>query len=146
MKIGGYCNREVITAEQDISVLEAAKLMRSSHVGCLVIVNENNQPVGIVTDRDIVVEVIAEELSVDSVSIKDFMAGSPAVVREDDDINTALLIMEKHGVRRIPVLNDNTQLVGILALDDILKEITRMLGSVISSYYREFSNEKTSRK
>ena len=146
MKIGGYCNHEVITAEQDISVLEAAKLMRSSHVGCLVIVNDDNQPVGIVTDRDIVVEVIAEELSVDSVSIKDFMAGTPAIVREDDDISTALLIMEKHGVRRIPVVDENSKLAGILALDDILKEITRMLGSVISSYYREISNEKTSRK
>jgi CBS domain-containing protein len=146
MKIGGFCNREVITADQDISVIEAAKLMRSSHVGCLVIVNDNNQPVGIVTDRDIIVEVIAEELSVDSVSIKDFMAGSPAVIREDDDINTALLIMEKHGVRRIPVVNENTQLIGILSLDEILKEISGMLDSVISSYYRELSNEKTSRK
>ena len=146
MKIGGYCNREVITAEPDISVLEAAKLMRSNHVGCLVIVNDEKQPVGIVTDRDIVMEVIAEELPLDSISIKDFMATPPAVVREDGDIHNALLIIEKHGVRRIPVVNKNNVLIGIIALDDILKEITRMLESVISSYHSELIHEKMSRK
>ena len=76
LNIGKYCTHNVITIDKDGNIIEAARLMREHHVGCLVVVstdNDGERPVGILTDRDIVVEVLGEEVSLDSVTVEDVM-------------------------------------------------------------------------
>ena len=144
MNAGNFCTREVVTAKDSFSVLEAARLMRRHHVGCLIVTADDNgsRPVGILTDRDIVIEVLAEEVPLDSVAVKDIMSYSPVIAREDDDILTALRLMEERGVRRIPVTNSRDELTGILSTDDIIKVLHQGLGNILSICNREFAQER----
>lgn len=146
MNAGDFCTREVITTTEDCSVLEAARLMRRHHVGCLVVVAEQNggrrRPIGILTDRDIVIEVLAEEVPLDTIAVKDIMSYSPVIAREHDDILTALKLMEERGVRRIPVTRDGDDLAGILSTDDITRMLHIALGNIISICNREFAQER----
>lgn len=80
MPIGEICNREVVIVRKEDSILEAAKLMREYHVGDVVVVDDREGrviPLGILTDRDIVVELIAKEVPLDSVSVQDVMSEGP---------------------------------------------------------------------
>lgn len=123
MPIGEICNREVVIAEKSLAVAEAAQLMRSHHVGDLVVVEERagrRHPVGIVTDRDIVVEIVAAGVNPDALKVGDIMGPEVATVRESEGLFEALRYMRDKGVRRMPVVDSAGALVGILTLDDLL--------------------------
>lgn len=135
MNIGKYCTRNIITADKETSIVEAAKLMRQHHVGSLVVVSrdtDGDRPIGILTDRDIVVEVLAEEVAVDSVTIEDVMTRSPVTAREDEDIFTTMETMRAKGIRRIPVTDSLGLLAGILSSDDLLGVIYEEMGNMVS--------------
>ena len=122
MKAGELCNRNVITAEPDMSIQQAAGLMRDHHVGCLIVVRENEariEPVGIVTDRDIVVELIAKGISTDEVTVGDIMSFALLKVCEDDTVFESAQRMRCRGVRRVPVITNNGALAGILRRLDV---------------------------
>ena len=144
MNIGKYCTRNVITAHKENSIMEAADLMRRHHIGVLVIV-DGNRPTGILTDRDIVMEVIAEEIPLDSVAIEDVMTRSPVTGREDDDIFTTMEMMRKKGIRRLPVTDSLGLLVGIVTTDDLLQVIYEEMGNIISLITREQVQEQKNR-
>lgn len=130
MKIGDICNRVVISITEDEPVRRAAELMRRHHVGTLVVTrfdNENTVPIGIVTDRDIVIEVIAEGVDPDDITVGDIMSDMVILACEDDGVSDTLEIMRKHRIRRIPVVNKRDALVGVLALDDLLQLIAANL-------------------
>ncbi|WP_324781085.1 CBS domain-containing protein [Thiobacillus sedimenti] len=123
MPIGEICNREVVIAETSLPVTEAAQLMRAHHVGDLVVVEERagrRHPVGIVTDRDIVVEVVAAGVNPEALKVGDIMGSDVATVREGEGLFEALRYMRDKGVRRMPVVDAAGGLVGILTLDDLL--------------------------
>ena len=123
MPVGEICNREVVIAEKSMPVTEAACLMRNHHVGDLVVVDQHEgrrQPVGIVTDRDIVVEVVAAGVNPDALKVGDIMGPDVATVRESEGLYEALRYMRDKGVRRMPVVDSAGGLVGILTLDDLL--------------------------
>ncbi|MBW8328352.1 MAG: CBS domain-containing protein [Thiobacillus sp.] len=123
MPIGEICNREVVIAEKTLPVIEAARLMRTHHVGDLVVVEQREgrrHPVGIVTDRDIVVEVVAAGVNPDTLKVGDIMGSEVATVRESEGLFEALRYMRDKGVRRMPVVDPAGGLVGILTLDDLL--------------------------
>ena len=104
MSIGTICNREVIIAEGTTSIKELANLMRKNHVGNLVIIGERNGipiPIGIVTDRDIVIELIAKNIDLDSVSARDIMSTKIVIVRENDEVIDTIKQMRLKGVRRM---------------------------------------------
>ena len=85
MSVGEICNREVIIVHRDETVQEAAKLMRQHHVGDVVVVDDRNGvrvPVGIVTDRDVVVEIVATELDQATMTVGDIMAQELFTVKE----------------------------------------------------------------
>ena len=89
MNAGELCNREVVTTGRDTGITEAAKLMRDHHVGSLVVVEEKDgrpEPVGILTDRDIVMEVIAEDVGVADVAVGDVMSYALLKVNEKDTV------------------------------------------------------------
>jgi CBS domain-containing protein len=123
MPISEFCNREVVFATREMSIPEAAQLMRRHHVGDLVVVNEvdgKRVPVGIVTDRDIVIEIIARSLDLDDFSVGDIMSPQLVSVQEKEGIFETIRLMRTKGIRRIPVVNQEGGLEGIVSVDDIL--------------------------
>ena len=135
MKVGEACNREVVIVDRKATIADAAKLMRTCHVGDLVVVEARpigRIPVGILTDRDIVVELIAKEVDFQSVSIEDCMTFNLLQAREEDDLQEILERMRARGVRRIPVVSDNGVLQGILTLDDIIEVIGEQVSNLVT--------------
>jgi CBS domain-containing protein len=121
--IGEFCNRSVVVAERNCSVLDASRLMRQHHVGALVIVVSDagmSKPVGLVTDRDLVVEVIAAHLDPAVVLIGDIMVEPLCLVREQEGVFETMRLMREHGVRRVPVVDGRGGLQGIIAIDDLI--------------------------
>lgn len=147
MPISEICNREVVIAERRNSVLEAAKLMRQHHVGDVLIVERNgaNVPVGIVTDRDLVVEIMAAGLNPETIYVEDVMVPELATVKESAGIVEALQYMRRKGVRRLPVVDDGGSLTGIVTLDDLLELLSEELLELAKLVKHERKNEAVSR-
>ena len=133
MNVGTVCTRLVVTCSPVISALDAATLMREYHVGDLVVVEDRGgtlYPVGIVTDRDLVVEVMAKELDPESVKAGDLMSRELTTLDEDADLQTAIALMRDAQVRRIPVVSPSGGLVGIVTQDDVANGLSVQLGDL----------------
>ena len=149
MNAGELCNREVVFAYRDTRLVEAARLMREHHVGSLVVVVDRlseRVPVGILTDRDIVVAVVAKALDPRALTVGDVMAGELLTVRENDGIPDALRLMREKGVRRVPVLTHSGALAGILTIDDLLELMAEELGAFARTIDRERVRETRARR
>jgi len=148
MAVGEICNREVVITEKSVSMVDAAKLMRTHHVGDLVVVEEKagrKHPVGIVTDRDIVVEVVAAGVDPDALKVGDIMGPEVATVRESEGLFEALRYMRDKGVRRMPVVDRDGALVGILTLDDLLSLLAEEMTELAKLVSHERQREATAR-
>jgi CBS domain-containing protein len=148
MAVGEICNREVVITEKSVSVVDAAQLMRTHHVGDLVVVEEKGgrrHPVGIVTDRDIVVEVVAAGVNPDTLKVGDIMGPELATLRESEGLFEALRYMRDKGVRRMPVVDRDGGLVGILTLDDLLSLLAEEMTELAKLVSRERQREATLR-
>ena len=133
MPVGEICNREVVVAERTTTIVEAARLMRRYHVGDLVVVDEvqgRRVPVGMVTDRDVVVEVIAREPPFASCTVSAIMSATVVCVPETAGVIETIQLMRSHGVRRVPVVDAGGALVGILAADDLLDLLAEELSAL----------------
>jgi len=145
MTAGEYCNREVIIVEPTISVTEAAVLMRRHHVGDLVVVEkpgEEARPIGIITDRDIVIEVVAQKIDPDSLTVKDIMSTDPLRVAETVSLLDTLELMKQRGVRRVLVIADSGGLQGLLSADDAIELIAEQLNDLTQLVDREITREQ----
>ena len=142
MPIGEICNRDTVIVKRDDTVLEAAQLMRQHHVGDVVVVEERDGariPVGIVTDRDLVVEIMATELDPGVITVGDIMEQELATVKESVGVFEAIQYMRSKTVRRLPIVNENSELVGILSLDDLLELLSEELLAIakLVNYQRQ---------
>lgn len=149
MSIGEICNRKVVVMQAEETIAGAAKLMRDQHVGSVLIVDEQDGkrvPVGIVTDRDLVVEVIAPGLDPDAITVGDIMMTGFAVVKEETGVFEAIKYMRAKGVRRLPVVDREDKLVGIVTLDDLLILLSEELDALAKLVTREQQNEVTIRR
>lgn len=149
MTVGKICNREVVFIHKEASIPEAARLMREYHVGDLVVVREKTGkrvPVGIVTDRDIVIEVIAEGVGMDDVNVGDIMSDKLVTARESDGLLETIKVMRAKGIRRLPVINDDNELVGILSVDDLIDLFSEQIVDLARLIAREQGREKAGRK
>lgn len=145
MSVGELCNREVIVIGADESPREAARLMRNYHVGDLVVVREDpdgRRPIGIVTDRDITLELTAEDVETEKVTVGDIMSRDLLVIEEDEDLLDASRRMANRGVRRAPVVDRQQRLVGLLAVDDILEILAEQIGDLSRLVRREQQQEQ----
>jgi CBS domain-containing protein len=150
MDIGSMCRRRLITVQRGDELKEAARLMREHHVGFLVVVDSvdrqgQGRVVGVLTDRDIVVSVIARDIDARTLKVGDVLTSGPATVREHDPLEFALAEMRRLGVRRLPVLNDCGTLAGVVSLDDIVPQLVRQLNDVAGSIHTEGLVERESR-
>jgi len=149
MPIGDICVREVVTAKRETTIQQAAQLMRENHVGDLLVVEQPNgvrTPVGIVTDRDIVVAVVAQGLDPAVLSVGDIMGPKLETVEEGEGIFETLNQMRDAGVRRIPVVTDQNALVGIISTDDIVQLLADEMTEVAKLISREQRREMATRK
>ena len=145
MTISEFCNREVVFTKRDTSIPQAARLMRDHHVGNLVIVEKEagvRRPVGIVTDRDIVVEVLAKDVPLDSVTVGDIMSHDLLLGEEEDGLWTTIQRMRSRGIRRIPVVNAEGGLEGILTVDDIFELLSEELAMLVRLIAHEQEREQ----
>ncbi|MCA8100231.1 CBS domain-containing protein [Burkholderia contaminans] len=124
------CTRDVAMCSAQTSVVEAAAMMRDAHAGDLVVVREREgryEPVGMLTDRDIVLAVVSPDAPAGSLFVGDVMSAPVAVANVDDDLWLLAKRMRQHGVRRLPVVGDDGELVGIVSLDDLLRAAAALL-------------------
>jgi CBS domain-containing protein len=118
MSVGRICLREIDLAEPGETVLEAARRMRARRVGTLVVVDDAGKPVGLLTDRDLTLRVVAAGGDPRALSVAEVMTANPKTVSESTPIESALALMRSGAFRRLPVVNEDGKLVGILSLDD----------------------------
>lgn len=148
MSVGEICNREVVTIEKSAPVARAARLMRQYHVGSVIVVADGSQPprpVGIVTDRDLAIEILAQEVPAETVTVGDVMAAELLTAREEDGVWETIMRMRAMGVRRLPVVSRHGDLIGILTMDDLLQFIVGELSDLVKLVRREQKREEAIR-
>lgn len=148
MRVGEMCVRDVVIVDKEGSILDAAQLMREFHVGDVVVVEQHHGrsvPIGILTDRDIVIELIAEEVGFDAVAIKDVMSFKLITAGEDESLDEAIERMRDHGVRRLPVVDGAGTLVGVLGADDLIDLSAEQLVNLVSLINKEHKHEQVTR-
>lgn len=124
MLLKDICVLDVACCTRDLSILGAARMMRQQHTGDLIVVDTDDDertPVGIITDRDIVVDVLAQGGDPSKISVGDVMTSRLAIASGSEDVSQALSRMREHGVRRMPIVDDEGSILGIVTLDDLLK-------------------------
>ena len=120
MSVGKISTKDVATAIPDETLRQAARRMAARNVGTLVILDSLGRPSGLVSDRDLMLQVLVEERNPDTTTVSEVMSTPVAAVHEHADVDDALREMAACRVRRMPVVDDAGKLAGILALDDVL--------------------------
>lgn len=150
MPIGDVCVRDVMVATKDITIQQAAVLMRRYHVGDLVVVQEGANgrqiPVGIVTDRDIVVSVVAPTLNPGVYTVGDLVSRELVTVTEDQGVFETIQHMRMTGVRRMPVIGREGGLVGIVSADDLIQLLSDEMTELAKLIAREQALEAESKR
>lgn len=149
MPIGEFAIRDVITASRETSVLEAAKLMRKHHVGDIVVadkVGNRSVPVGILTDRDIVMEVLAQDVDPAKLTVGDIMSEDLVTIKQSEGVWRTVELMRARGARRIPVVDDDGSLAGIVSVDDLVELLADELSAVAKLISREQKREVAARR
>lgn len=144
MKVGQHCKRRVVCINGGADIVEASRLMREEHVGFLVVYEQGDdlrKPIGVLTDRDIVLEVTAQDVDPHAVTVKDAMTRQPLMANEDDELGDALQAMRMAGIRRVPVVDMRGALSGIFALDDGIDLVTGLLCEISGSIKSEQRQE-----
>lgn len=147
MKIGEICTRDVVVVGRGVSVRDAAKLMREHHVGDLVVVDAvggRNVPAGVITDRDVTIEVVAMGVDPDMIKVSDVMGPELVTVGEGETVYDTIQRMRQRGVRRTPVLDAQGGLLGIVSLADLLEFLAEEMTQLARVFYREQTRETAS--
>ena len=135
MNVGKICRRQVVTVTPRTDLVTAAELMREKHVGFLIVVEPEphaqvGRPVGVLTDRDIVISIVARSADPTLLTVGDVMTREPVMVDESDPVEAALRTMRRMGLRRLPVVGARGMLVGVLSLDDVLDMLAAEIGDL----------------
>lgn len=150
MKAGAICSHKCVTITPNEDLSTAAKLMRDEHVGYLVVVEGNGNserggPVGVITDRDIVVAVVAREADPFSLRVGDVMSGDPIVARSDEPIESVARTMRDHGIRRVPLIDAEGHTRGVVSIDDLLAVLASQLSDLAALIRNEQRIEQVTR-
>ena len=147
--IGDVCERQVIYTTRDTTIFVASKMMRQYHVGTLVVVDEahgKRVPAGILTDRDIVIGINALDLDSKALTVGDIMADELVTVRAGEGLLEAAEMMRYKGVRRLPVVDGDGNLAGIVSIDDLLESLTEEMTEMARVLGRERELEIRNRR
>ena len=149
MRVDQYCKREVVAIAGDADVTEAAGLMRDRLVGFLVVFESDDparRPIGVLTDRDIVLEVTAPSIDPHAVTVADVMTHNPMMARDSDDLSELMHGMRMAGIRRVPVVDANGALTGVIAVDDMIEVVSLLMEDIAASIKAEQRREWRARR
>lgn len=150
MNIGQLCQREVVTTRQGDELCAAAQLMRTKHVGFLVVVEPadggRQRVVGVITDRDIVIAVLAREVDTHELRVGDVMTREPLLAEQTQPVESVVCLMREVGVRRVPVIDKDGYLAGVLSIDDVLEVMAEQLVNIADSLRSERRAERALRQ
>lgn len=150
MNVAKICKRNVVTVRENSDLTLAAELMREKHIGYLIVVEPipgeaTSKPVGVLTDRDIVVSVIARQIDPSALRVGDVMTRHPVLIEEGHSVVSAMRMMREMGIRRLPVVGRAGHLAGVLSLDDVLDALAGGLQDLAGAIRNEIRTESTSR-
>jgi CBS domain-containing protein len=146
MTVGDVSTRPVITAHPDETLVEVARRMRDEHVGDVIVADTERRPVGVLTDRDIVVSAVAQSADkIEQLLVGDVMTRDALTAYRTESLEDALKRMRMRGIRRLPIVDSNGQLEGIVTFDDILKAMSFELSGLIGLMARERQREAVAR-
>ncbi len=149
MLLKDVCTLDVACCGPDTTVREASRTMRRSHVGDLIVVDDPNGdrvPIGIVTDRDLVLEVLGNGLDPDHTTVARLMRQPLVIATEDEQVTPVIARMRTHGVRRVPVVDARGSTVGIITLDDLLRLLVHEAGALLEIVSSEQNQERRERR
>lgn len=149
MLLKEICILDVACCARNTSILGAARMMRLHHTGDLIVVDdpsEDRVPVGIITDRDIVLEVLGKELDPYKTTVGDIMSSRLVIAGSSEDTTDAMERMRAHGVRRLPVVDDAGGVIGIITLDDLLKVHAAQATALVEIVSKEQTHEQRARR
>ena len=137
-------NTNLVTVTPDQDLIAVSRLMREKHVGFLVVVSQEHHghPIGVITDRDVVIEVIAMGIDPKSIKVADVMTSRLLIAVENEDISSITTRMRTMGIRRVPVVSIWGKLVGIISFDDLLIFFNNILEDITASITTQRANEK----
>ena len=147
--LGELSTRTVVTATPETTAAQAARLMREEHVGSLVVLgagSTDGKPVGLLTDRDLVLAVMAEGLDPSLFTVGDVMSVELVTASADADLLEAVALMRRHRVRRLIVLEADGRLAGVTTLEDLLEALARELGGLVLAVRGARERERKERR
>jgi CBS domain-containing protein len=145
MKAGEFCKREVIVVERHEALTEAARLMKTCHVGCVVVVemhDDGRRPVGILTDRDIVLRYVSFGLPTNDVVVSEAMTSDLVTLDEEADLMETVRLMRDRSLQRLPVIDARSNLIGLVARDDAIELLAEELTDLVSAVDRRERRER----
>jgi len=148
MQLREICTCPVVTCRRDATAVELAQLMRDHHVGDVIVVDEGEggaTPVGIVTDRDLVVQVMAQGVAPESLRADDLITGELVTVLESETVYDAIWHMRSRGIRRLPVVDAKCRLLGILTADDLSRFLAEELTEIARVVPHQIKREAAAR-
>ena len=140
MSVGRICTRTVDLADLDETAQVAASRMNTRNVGTLIVIDEHKSPIGIVTDRDLAMRVVGKGLDPSTTLIESVMSEMLESVTEDTPIESAIATMRRGPFRRLPVVDDQNRLIGLLSLDDVLELLSEEFEEIGKLVRRESPN------
>lgn len=132
-------------AAPDTSARYAARMMHESHIGSLVVIDDKKRPIGVVTDRDLALHVLANELDPEGTTVGDCMSAPSITLERSASLSAAARTMRRHGVRRLPIVDEDGVLVGIITGDDLVLLLGRELNELADAVQRGFAIESANR-
>jgi CBS domain-containing protein len=146
MSISQICRRQVVTIGPEVDVATAARVMRDEHVGYLIVTaDSSSRPLGVLSDRDIVLKITARDRDPADVKVGEVMTPDPVVADLGAGIGETLKRMREIGVRRVPVVDSQGRLAGVLALDDVIDHLFAQLAAVAGTIRTEQQTERALR-
>lgn len=144
MAIKSICTSNVVTIKKTATLTDAVKLMANNHVGSIIVVEiigERIMPLGILTDRDIALT-IGNSQKPGAIKVEQVMQSAPVTISENDGIYEAIFKMQEFGVKRLPVIQADGSLIGIVSKDDILKLIAEEINHLSKINVNQIRNEQ----
>lgn len=139
LKVIDMAVHKVVIITPEKSIRESARQMRVEHVGSLVVVDQDGKPIGMLTDRDITIEGVARGVDVDQTTVRDLMTAPVVTATESEGMVTALARMREFGIRRLPIIDSEGKLVGVVTNSNLIKELSELLDGLV----RNISSSKT---
>lgn len=149
MNITEIASMNPISIAPDASAREAAITMRDTHVGCVIVATGSDDdrltPVGVVTDRDLAIMLIAMNADPDEVTVQDIMSSDPLILSQGDAVEDAIEMMNSHAVRRAPIVDAKGFLIGVVSIEDLVSVISDHLQKLADLLFEGMEYERQRR-